>query len=386
MRMKRRSPNMIQCDEQKPQCGNCLRLGFSEPCQFSPLVPKQRQPQPTPPLSSRRASETEIGSDEDVETFSLLDMELLHHFITQTSSVLTEPGTSHVWQNNVPTLAYSNGHLMSGLVAIAALHKATTSPDGSPLYVQRAMEALNLGLPRLRALVANLENESPHTVVAYSALVVLYAFALPPVRFRGQKVDNPLPALFEAFNLLQGQVKIIAMTWVHIHKGPLGILMVNDIFIDVEKDEFALNIEGMLADEQPFKNKMIGKIAELDRDVHMYGELDRLDAYRDALLKTQRLINISLPDDYELGKPFSGSPSKTMSWPSRIEPEFLELLQSMQHPALTILGFYIFFYSDSCWFTHGWRTWILDFLVELEMPQPWSRHVRWIHAMARNCP
>ena len=341
--------------------------------------------QPTTPLSSRPTSEAPGSQDEDVQTFSLLDMELLHHFITQTSLGLADAETIHVWQINIPALAYTNGHLMSGIIAIAALHKATTASDSGP-YIQRAMEALNMGLPRLRSLVANLENESPHAVVAYSALITLYGFSLPPVRFRGQKLENPLPALLEAFSLLQSQIPILAMTWAHIHNGPVGAFVVEDWFVDLENDDFVQDIEGMMAETQPFKNKMIGKIAELDRDVHMYGDLESLEAYRDTLLRLQRIVKKFLADDYKLGGPLSQSPPKQFMWPSKIKSRFITMLQDMDHPALTMLGFWAFFLPNSCWYTCGWRPWILDFLVELDMHQPWSRHVRWIHAMAKGCP
>lgn len=109
--------------------------------------------------------------------FTLIDLELFHHFVTETAVMTTEDSLSP-WFTEVPKMAVKHPYLMHELIAVAALHKAQT--DKSRPYARLATEHQAQALPLFREELAAHNAENASALFAFSALFTRYTFAFAP--------------------------------------------------------------------------------------------------------------------------------------------------------------------------------------------------------------
>ena len=369
---------------------NCGRLGFKEPCQFTLAAPRRAERERSSThLQAIRVSRSHspasyaASSNRLNTTFDLLDMELLHYYVVHTASTLSDSSTYHVHQDSIPNLAFANTYLLHGVIAIAALHKASTVRADRNKYIQKAAESLNSGLPRLHSLIANLENESPHAVTMYAGFVGLYAIGLPAAQFRDGNVENALQVLFDAFELIRGTATIITQTWLQILDGPIAPLMKNISFKNLEEDRFSSD-RGTL-DKDHYRAHLLQKLAELNE---LIGEDMDQAHYRPPVFLLKRLAECFVSDSKTChpNTPFLEAPALLMSWPARLTAEFIRFLREDRPPAILILAYYSLFLRKESWFHGDWRKWILSSLTNLNLSEPWSSHLRWINMQVARAP
>lgn len=140
----------IKCDEVHPRCGNCVKHGvdcdFEHPGAFrasSDGAPAAHQltdvsgVAATGPSTSttplyRTSTAAGVLSHTTPATSRLLELRLMHHFITVTSKTLNiaAPVAEAVWRDAVPQIAFAadSQHLADGILAVAALHLRSLSP------------------------------------------------------------------------------------------------------------------------------------------------------------------------------------------------------------------------------------------------------------------
>lgn len=280
-----------------------------------------------------------------------------------TALTLGDAITLSVYQIQAPILGYANHYLLHGLIAIAALHKATQVAEPCK-YVRKAMESLNSGLPRLQSLVANMANESPHAITMYACFVGLYALGLPAVQSRP---NNPLDDLVEAFKLIRGTATVITQTWLQVTHGPIGPLMQNGIFKNFDNDVFVIGGTG-------YKLELIARLADV------YKLVDGRYLKTPVIL-LKRIAEWFLPDSGSPNTPFKQSSGMLLGWPASLSFEFLDAFRQRQREAVIVVAYYSLFMRKECWFHGDWRTWILSAMDELNLPEPWAAHLAWIHSI-----
>ncbi|KAL8397636.1 hypothetical protein RB594_004373, partial [Gaeumannomyces avenae] len=140
----------IKCDEVHPRCGNCMKHGVD--CDFehpgalrassdgAPAA-SQRIGVPGAAVTGSSTSTTPLYrapaaagvlSHTTPATSRLLELRLMHHFISVTSGTLNiaAPVAEEVWRDAVPQIAFAAGsqHLADGILAVAALHLRSLNP------------------------------------------------------------------------------------------------------------------------------------------------------------------------------------------------------------------------------------------------------------------
>lgn len=145
----------------------------------------------------------------------------MHKFATETfSTVSTSESKFHVWQIVIPRLALQHDFLMNGILALAALHIATTTDSPTSLaYIDTALQYHNLSFAPFRAAIDNLTPQNCEAVLAQSIVTTVIGIALP--RVTAPRDDNPnmIENMLVVFELLQGVKKIILIgrSWIKIN-------------------------------------------------------------------------------------------------------------------------------------------------------------------------
>ncbi|KAK2629413.1 hypothetical protein QTJ16_000233 [Diplocarpon rosae] len=135
-----------KCDEIHPTCGNCLKHGVS--CDFecpgTPISPFSG-PSPAPTGSVSEASTPRststivplyqtpsalIRTHTNPAVARSLELKLLHHYTALTSQTFSDTKEQrHVWQVDIPMIAYDAQHLMDAILAVSALHLRSIHPE-----------------------------------------------------------------------------------------------------------------------------------------------------------------------------------------------------------------------------------------------------------------
>ncbi len=189
-----------QCDEVHPRCGNCAKHGV--PCDFaspalaeslsaaqtaatSPTTPSPNTASPafdfvsppsvtaatpaTPATSATtvlcRQPPAPVRSPATTEASRLLELRLLHQYITYTSKTLSLASSKNeeIWRDTVPLMAFAgSSHLTDAVLAIAALHLRSLNPGDRELVrashaymascLRQYSQALNDGITQSNAV------------------------------------------------------------------------------------------------------------------------------------------------------------------------------------------------------------------------------------------
>jgi hypothetical protein len=197
-----------QCDETSPQCQRCVKRQI--PCSF---LESASQGFPTPPGNSGPVYDTSTPKSLDLQhpdpeqtrngllltpkpssplavegasagtekRFDLLDLELIQHYSTRTYMTLSSRLASHaVWRDTIFAEALRHDYLLHGLMATAALHKATLLLKSSDAYAEYSKVALahqNAALAGFIPQVSKPSRENGIAIFSVSLLLTIWAFA-----------------------------------------------------------------------------------------------------------------------------------------------------------------------------------------------------------------
>lgn len=291
------------------------------------------------------------------------DLELLHHFTTETCFTLSNQEQSHrLWQVAVPHEAFRYDFLMRGILAVAALHLAHLRPERQDEYRQVAIQHQHLALNSFRLIMSKMTQSNCHAFFALSSLIVVFAFASPrateslPFTEHSQEPPEWLP-------LIRGVHSILMSVWPWIKNGNLGGLLQDGI-------EQLNSQELSEAAEDQFNQ--LSRLCE-----SALGEPDVLDAYRIAV---QELRNCCAK--LYAKRPMECEVSIALVWPVVIPQKFITMLNSRRPEALIILAHYcvILNHLDGYWWKRGWTAHLMDNIYR-ELDEPWHCWIQWPMSM-----
>ncbi|KAF2802871.1 uncharacterized protein BDZ99DRAFT_176557 [Mytilinidion resinicola] len=257
----------IKCDEHTPECHNCTKKNLT--CSLLTLVPSSRllsssSPTPVTPseavarrifvfhrtpesptptistLSSLTASFEHCFSDSPA-FFQSKGKELIHHFLTKTSTTLaTHSPTQQVWQVAIPQIATAHPYLIHGIIAATSLHLSELHKEveAKEAFANIAARQMDLSLSNYRNQLSNITAENCNALFTFSILTTIYQYRI----FRNESAallslatqkdaDMPLVAaqlknvsLGLLMNMRGGAKAVLNPSWSWISKGPLADL------------------------------------------------------------------------------------------------------------------------------------------------------------------
>lgn len=152
----------------------------------------------------------------------ILDLQLLHHFMTNTRFILTEHHNLdyilQIWQIEMPKVAFEFDYVMHGLLGFSALHKAHLEPENAARLRQSAVDHLDKALVLYRSENAPATAENANAKFTFTWIVALFAYAIPPSL-------PPIDAMVELFMLVKGIDASLMETWFWVSQGPFAPIL-----------------------------------------------------------------------------------------------------------------------------------------------------------------
>ncbi|KAK8121969.1 Sterol uptake control protein 2 [Apiospora sp. TS-2023a] len=406
---KRCKSRKIKCDEVYPSCGNCVKHGVSCDFENSNFLTVSEIPSPpggyyypnsvssshdrrlsgsgtwaaTTPASSTACDSPPLilyrQPSTPYPTFSLasgtnrmLELRLLHHYTTSTYKHLSVmgPGSELVWRERVPQLAFesaeaapsdsSTSFLMDVILAVAALHMRTASPNDRTLirashaYTAAALSAYNVSLSR------GIKKSNAEALLI-TALFITFQATASRVLGDGdrdsmvvikQEPKSPLPEEDQkwGYHCAKRPTYELPLSWFHSFQGVKAILsgswswiQNSTVLIPIIQSLPGLDVT-LSSEGTTFFGSLLDGLAE---------ELETMETDPVSRLLTQQAYHHSVAMlNWAHRIPHTGAPILFMFAVSR---RFIELLQAHRPRALVILACHFgqLKFLDSVWWLHG---------------------------------
>ncbi len=150
------------------------------------------------------------------------DLELMHHFMSNTSQVLTEHSPmayiSDIWKVELPRVAFSCDYVMHSLLGFTALHKAHMEPMNANRLRESAVDHLDKALVLYRSEPPPATEQNATARFIFTWIVALFAYAIPPSL-------PPIDAMVELFMLVKGIDAILSETWFWVSQSPFAPIL-----------------------------------------------------------------------------------------------------------------------------------------------------------------
>lgn len=373
-----------QCDEQKPRCGNCDKHAIS--CDFSthtshsshtsqnvstssrheyrhcgsnPSLEKDSSTDRSPALQRSQKSLFN-GPRSQLPDLQMAELELLHHFTTETCYTLSDRAESHeLWRITAPEVAFQHDFLMRGILAISALHLSCLRLEKQNHWAHVARKQQDAALSSFRSIMTKMDESNCDAFLALSSLIVVYGFESPKnagslgmFDYHGQDSDEWLP-------LIRGVNSIIMSVYPWIKNGRLSGLLHDHIQQPPQTElpnvlnEQLTNLEGLCKKAS--------------------GGPDAVEAYKTALerLKMSFVRMNNRP-------PYECEISIAFLWPVMIPQEYISMLNERRPEALVILAHYcvILHHLDDYWWMRGWALHIIE-NIRRKLDDDWQRWLQW---------
>jgi Fungal specific transcription factor domain/Fungal Zn(2)-Cys(6) binuclear cluster domain len=356
----------VQCDEHKPTCKKCEKYGSS--CSFLQTHPQKSRlptvasmlasPEPTISSASSPASTTSL-----TPKFSLLDMELLHHWTTETCQVSIDfPAGIELHRTVIVQFGFDFPFLMHLLLAITARHLEHLRPQKQSTYKRAADSHAAAALSLFQPAIANFTPENCHPCFAFSSALGLYTWA-------SQSLDKPSTLFFKPSSnyqsadiqwvrLHRGTATILAAVWHLLENGPCRCLWDDWKGLDEDRPD------PLYPDDEIHFNQLPEAWKDLPEE-----QREVLDKNLKVTIRALSMV------DFHLG------PSKLasgISWFSHISDELVQMLSEKKPEALLIVCYYCLVLKrlSETWWMKGKAENLLR-TVMTELGGGWETWTRW---------
>ncbi|KKY22018.1 putative c6 zinc finger domain-containing protein [Diplodia seriata] len=171
--------------------------------------------------------------------FTAEDMQLLHHFSTETYATLdTAPGQHAVWQRTAIRIGFKHRFVLRGLLAIAALHLACGSSADDPRssWIASSSVNFNQALIEFRQVLgasgSNNENntiddnnDQSAAVFLFATTVVVHALAIGQTQY----CVDPVADMTQCVRTVRGTASVVRPSWEALLASDVAPLALNGI-------------------------------------------------------------------------------------------------------------------------------------------------------------
>ena len=285
------------------------------------------------------------------------ELELLHHFITETCLTLSDREESHyLWRVVVPQIAFEHEFLVRAILAISALHLSTLRPLVQDHYTHIAVQQQDAALRLFRAVMIKPDESNCDAFFAMSSLIVVYGFESPKAsdslgmfNYKGDHSDEWLP-------LIRGVNSIIQSVWECVSKGRLTRLL-----HDHTQSPASTTLPAVLTEHLGLLEDLCSK---------MVGDQEDSAACKEAVAHLRwcfERMNNKATYECEVSLAFC--------WPVMIPQHFITILNNLNQEALVILAHYciILHHLDGYWWMKGWANHLIENIQRqvADGLQPW---------------
>ncbi|KAI0401316.1 hypothetical protein F4802DRAFT_580864 [Xylaria palmicola] len=336
----------VKCDETRPSCRRCQTHGTQ--CDFVFETANNTAPRGhhdsvgREALSIHRLTSPSVASTSEsarypATWFSVLELELFHHFITSTSLTLAcDPNARNFWRVNVPQLGFSHPYVLKGVLSIAALHLARLRPQQKDVLVEQAMmhhtTASSMALP----LITTARGENFPPIFHFSMLTTFITFARP------RAPDN--------FLLVSDG---ILPDWLVMIRGVRSLLEAEGEAVLSMSILDALFYEGMKLSIQWEKQDQEHEgLRDLENNIRRGVSPQKAAELCDGITALRRCFNLF----YTHGFTEEERMRSVLMWLVKVPDPFIELLKKHDSEALCVLAFFCVLLRrlEHLWWIEGW--------------------------------
>ncbi|KAK9326114.1 hypothetical protein V1517DRAFT_312762 [Lipomyces orientalis] len=388
----------VKCDEKVPRCGSCskhemacnyigssvnrlilarnqqcldvlgpsfseLTDGYASPASFyeqSPISTSDGESVLAPSFTTVSMHMlnklTDLSSQVTSDHYTH-DLELMHHYSTQTYRTLSEiPDFQEIWKTVIPKEALAHRFLMHGILALSALHLSRISSEKGQnrmVYIELATEHQSLALSLFRTELNRITPSNCNALFAFSSILSILTFASSQCAGIDQRM-TPIEEILWVFGLLRGVYQILHAAWDYIQMGQLGPV-----------------VRGLRADGgDTVADEALAALDYLDQVNKVNRDLDVKEACSTAIRK--------LRDCFQQFNAKCQSVRIAMAWPIFIPHAYVTLLKSREPMALVILAHYcvILRWVDWSWFLTGWGEKVIREIYQC-LDASWRPCIQW---------
>lgn len=305
-----------------------------------------------------------IGGDR--EAAWIQDLELMHHYSVVTSLTLPRAQEElHVWQHQVPKLAFKYPFLVHQILAVAAFHLAYLQPSQRSEHSLHASQHQNRSIEGMRGHLAEINAENCHALFMASSLLLVGAFA---------SFANIKPS---GSPLIEGQRPPTIEDMIDVVILDRGVASVLQSSEDVIQAGYFRDLFHFSPHERvnPFMQRVAQELRGLDALIKQDRGMDHMvrilvnleitkliDAIEKAVVTTQ---------DAEM--------RVTTFWPITIAEDYITLLRQRNEVALLVLMYFcciMFRAEEKTWFVKGWGVSVAAD-VERLISIKWRDAIKW---------
>ncbi|KAJ5213971.1 hypothetical protein N7449_001140 [Penicillium cf. viridicatum] len=295
------------------------------------------------------------------ETLHLKDLELMMHWCTTTyKSMAGDPASEQIWQTTIPQLSLRYPALRQGILALSALHLASTSTSSRRcrhLETARSYQAQALAGIHIEVDENAPDSESQATF-ALCCIMIVFTFGFCQIDSENdsdEELPDVLDEFFEVFQLTRWLVSILLTSMERITTDELDPLF---------------HPEDPLP-TMPDMSRLVVLSLQRQNDI---------EAMRDATHQTDLYDSAIEHLSHALEQLMKGGEPKVFAfwWSFRIPAEFLELLEARRPFALVVLAHYsvILHHLKGSWWMGDWGNRILQEIGDILEPE-WQDLINW---------
>lgn len=244
----------------------------------------------------------------------------MHKFSTETfMSLSNDPSDFHVWQMVVPRKALEHDFLLSGILAVAALHAATLIESPAALsYIDTALEHHNMAFAPFRRALDHITPFNCDAVFAHSIITTIIGIALPRLTATRDESSNMTENIIVVFELLQGVRNIawISEPWLHTK-------------LFTSRREFWK--ESSVTELDPETEAALNKLATLNDDTMATVDQEQHRMNRDAIALLHRCF---------LRHANARDAASVLTWLAAVDKDFVDRLRRRKPFPLLILMYW----------------------------------------------
>lgn len=340
----------MQCDENRPQCGNCERQRIY--CSLTESSAESLSPESQVVANISH----NIGPVDVNRALPMAELELLHNSITSTNYTISddEPGLKTDFLQHGTQYPY----VLHSTLALSALHLFSKQPSRSELLL-RASTHQQAALDLVRPHILDLTEKHSRAVLEFSAITSIISLAQPIYVLKGFERDrNLLDDLINSFQLSRGIKTIIMRQWDYFQTTDVR----NQTRVASSHEE----LRATLGDKYPAMHALQGVITQ-------HCACEEAGIFSEAVQSL--FFSIAILEAYPQA---NSSPKRVQMWPIDVHKQFIKMLTARHPVALVILAHYaaLMRLRSDTWWLCKWPRVILQEVAELLGPD-WDVHLQW---------
>lgn len=380
--MRSQSAKSEQCDEQKPNCANCVKQGTSceyrtskgsrEPSFGSPVADVTASATPSSQnghvIDQAIPSATISASDINDVPLNISQMRLIHHYMTVTAKSLAYgPEAEEVLSSLMLQLAFKHTYLLYSILALTSLHLSRLGdPEVPPHYWLQQSEAYhNAALSAFQTDVRDLDSHNFKAILFFAG--TLFPYACVASMSASNDVEYAFDNILSHLVLTRRIRPMVASHYQQMKESELRHIIPPDV-----QD---INWE---TEEAPVETELI-QLRKFSEVVHHIFPPDIVDAYGYAIHVLELIFHIAAKS------PLPPSDALLKIWIHFVSDRYMELLSDRQPGSLIIFAHYavMLHRAEYHWYLEGLAEQVLR-IAEQMVPKEWESWLDWPKEQIRN--